>query len=94
MFNTLHDRLGETRACIRVLVGPRQTGKTTLVRQVLATLDHPAHYASADQVTSQDRSWLEAQWEIGRLRARTDNSGATLVLDEVQKITAWSELVK
>ncbi|MGH3822981.1 MAG: ATP-binding protein [Pseudonocardiaceae bacterium] len=94
MFDTLRSRLAEPRARIQVLAGPRQTGKTTLVRQVLATLDRPAHYASADQVTGQDRSWLEAQWEIGRLRARVGDLGATLVLDEVQKITAWSEVVK
>lgn len=94
MFGTLSGRLAEPRARIQVLAGPRQTGKTTLVRQVLATLDRPAHYASADQVTGQDRSWLEAQWEIGRLRARVGDHGATLVLDEVQKITAWSEVVK
>lgn len=94
MFGTLRSRLAEPRARIQVLAGPRQTGKTTLVRQVLATLDLPSHYASADQVTGQDRSWLEAQWEIGRLRARVGDLGATLVLDEVQKITAWSEVVK
>lgn len=90
MFDTLRSRLAEPRARIQVLAGPRQTGKTTLVRQVLATLDRPSHYASADQVTGQDRSWLEAQWEIGRIRASVGDLGATLVLDEVQKITAWS----
>lgn len=70
------------------------SGKTTLVRQVLATVELPAHYASADQPTLQDRGWLEAQWDIGRLRARSDEGGGLLVLDEAQKITAWSDVVK
>ena len=33
---------------IQVLAGPRQVGKTTLVRQVLAATELPSHYASAD----------------------------------------------
>lgn len=94
MFDTVVARLTERRARIQVLVGPRQTGKTTLVRQVLEAVDLPAHYASADQPTLQDRGWLQTQWEIGRLRARGESRGALLVLDEAQKITAWSEVVK
>ncbi|MGH8934015.1 MAG: ATP-binding protein [Egibacteraceae bacterium] len=77
-----------------MLAGPRQTGKTTLARQVLAEIGLPAHYASADQPTLRDRGWLEAQWEIGRLRARHSERGGLLVLDEAQKITAWSDVVK
>ncbi|MGQ0464377.1 MAG: ATP-binding protein [Sporichthyaceae bacterium] len=93
--DTLRVRLAEPRARIQVVAGPRQTGKTTLVRQVLAEIRAPRHYASADQVTAQDRSWLEAQWDIGRLRARGAGSGAAvLVLDEVQKVPSWSEVVK
>lgn len=94
LFTTVLARLTEPRARIQVLAGPRQTGKTTLVRQVLTEIDLPAHYASADQPTLQDRGWLQAQWEIGRLRARAADDGALLVLDEAQKITAWSDVVK
>jgi predicted AAA+ superfamily ATPase len=95
MAASLRTRLNEPRARIQVLAGPRHSGKTTLVRQVLADLKAPAHYVSADQVTAQDRGWLEAQWEIGRLRAAQSRSHpAVLVLDEVQKVPAWSEVVK
>jgi hypothetical protein len=42
-----------------------------------------------------DRAWLAAQWEAGRLLARTaSGAGAILVLDEIQKIIDWSEIVK
>ena len=78
-----------------MLAGPRQVGKTTLGRQVTEAAALPSHYASADDPTLRDRAWLEAQWAIGRLRAReADARGALLVLDEVQKIGGWSDVVK
>ena len=87
-------RLHEDRRYIQVLAGPRQTGKTTLIRQVLDELELPSHYASADSPSTPDRGWLAAQWDIGRLRATGGPAGAVLVLDEAQKIQAWSDTVK
>lgn len=85
----------ERRRFLQVLAGPRQVGKTTLARQVLAAAGLPNHYASADDPALHDRAWLAAQWELGRLRARdAGRGGALLVLDEVQKIPGWSETVK
>jgi uncharacterized protein len=79
-----------------VLAGPRQVGKTVLARQVIEDLAIPSHYASADEPTLRGRTWLEQQWDLARLQ--TDSNGgekeALLVLDEVQKITDWSEIVK
>ena len=89
----LEQRLKETRRFIQVLAGPRQTGKTTLVRQVLKNLDYPAHYASADEPTLRDRVWIEQQWETARLMLAKANR-AVLVLDEIQKIPGWSDIVK
>jgi uncharacterized protein len=77
---------------MQVLAGPRQVGKTTLIRQVLEGLGFSNHYASADEPTLKDSSWLEQQWEIGRLRAK--NGQALLVLDEIQKVQNWPDLVK
>jgi uncharacterized protein len=95
----LHDellkRIKEKRRFLQVLAGPRQAGKTTLARQVMASSKLPAHYASADEPTLRDRAWLEQQWDIARLKAReASKSGALLVLDEVQKIPDWSNAVK
>lgn len=93
----LLSRLQEPRRFLQVLAGPRQTGKTTLVRQVMEDLDIPAHYASADEPTLRERVWIEQQWDIGRLEARErgeGRTGAILILDEVQKVTGWSETVK
>lgn len=94
-FATLLARVHERRRFIQVLAGPRQVGKTTLVRQVVAEAGLPVHVASADDPGLRDREWLSAQWDAGRLLARTaPERRAILVLDEIQKIRDWSEVVK
>jgi len=90
----LLNRLKEKRRFLQVLAGPRQVGKTTLVRQVMEAAKIPAHYASADEPTLRDRTWLEQQWDMARLKAGEGKSGALLVLDEIQKIPDWSSVVK
>ena len=77
-----------------MVAGPRQVGKTTLVRQVLDEIELPGHYASADDPAGRDPAWLREQWEIGRLLAADSRRGAVLVIDEIQRIAAWSDLVK
>jgi predicted AAA+ superfamily ATPase len=91
-FQTLFSRLREPRKFIQVLAGPRQVGKTTLARQVMEAGGIPSHYASADAPTLRDRTWIEQQWDLGRLRA--GEGDALLILDEVQKIGEWSDVVK
>ena len=46
---TLLDRLAESPERLIVVTGPRQTGKTTLVRQVLERIDRPCRYLSVDE---------------------------------------------
>ncbi len=96
VFKTLLKRLEERRRFIQVLAGPRQTGKTTLVHQVIDAVDYPTHYASADTPTLKSQSWLEQQWETARtkIRLRKRKRKGILVLDEIQKITGWSDIVK
>ena len=94
----LHDvlsrRLTEKRRFLQVLAGPRQVGKTTLARQVMGESKVPSHYASADEPTLRDRTWLEQQWDGARLKAKANKAGALLVLDEIQKVPDWPDLVK
>lgn len=89
-------RLREPRRFLQVLAGPRQVGKTTLVRQALAQLEDERiaqHSVSADSPGLQGTSWLAAQWETARaLAARA--GACVLVLDEVQKLPGWTEEVK
>jgi len=96
VYQILFARLKEPRKFLQVLAGPRQTGKTTLIRQAMESLTLASHYASADEPTLQSRTWIEQQWEMGRLlvREKGNKAGALLVLDEIQKVAGWSETVK
>src|SRR5256884_137377 len=89
----LAERLAEPRRFLQVLAGPRQVGKSTLVQQVTGDLSLPVRYASADEPTLRSPDWISQQWEAARLDA-SGKAGALLVLDEIQKIPAWSETVK
>lgn len=93
IFKDVLKRINEPRKFIQVLAGPRQTGKTTLVRQLMEAAGISSHYASADEPMLKNSSWLEQQWETVRFKTRKE-SGALLVLDEVQKLPGWSETVK
>lgn len=92
----LLQRLSEPRRFLQVLAGPRQTGKTTAARQVAGTVSMPMHYASADEPTLKDRTWIEQQWETARISCLHEGQGhgSLLILDEIQKIPGWSETVK
>jgi predicted AAA+ superfamily ATPase len=78
-----------------VIAGARQVGKTTLVTQVAERAGLPCRYASADEPTLRGPEWIEQQWEASRrLADESGRRGALLVLDEIQKVPHWSEIVK
>lgn len=85
-------RLREPRRFAQVVMGPRQTGRSTAVQQAVRRSGLAAHVASADLPAPPAPEWIEAQWDIGRIRARA--GPAVLVLDEVQKVRGWSDVVK
>jgi signal recognition particle receptor subunit beta len=58
LYDKLMKRLKEKRRFLQVLAGPRQVGKTTLVSQVIKASKLPAHYASADEPSMRDRTWV------------------------------------
>lgn len=78
---------------IQVIVGPRQVGKTTAILEYVKGWEGPSLYQTADQISPPDAFWLEQQWEEARQRL-TAGSRGLLILDEVQKIPRWSEVVK
>ncbi|MFM8454930.1 MAG: ATP-binding protein [Gammaproteobacteria bacterium] len=75
------------------MAGPRQVGKTTLAQQLQENLRMYSHYASADEPSLKTTLWIEQQWEIARLRTQ-EHSQVLLILDEIQKIPGWSDVVK
>ncbi|MCH6235610.1 ATP-binding protein [Cognataquiflexum rubidum] len=85
----------EPRRFIQVIYGPRQIGKTTLVRQIMAELDYPSVMIAADAVPAGDGVWISQQWENARIRQQQQTDKPfLLVIDEVQKIDNWSEQIK
>ena len=89
----LMNRIGEPRRFIQVVTGPRQVGKTTAIHQVLNAWSGNSHYATADLPAPPQPDWIGQQWEMARLRAQ-EGKPVVLVLDEVQKVSRWSEIVK
>lgn len=74
---------------IQVFTGPRQVGKTT---RALSLIDgKKAIYASADTPTPPTNDFIIENWQKARA---LKSKQPTLVLDEVQKIPRWSEVVK
>ena len=89
----LEARLAEPRRFMQVVMGPRQTGKTTAVKQAVKASGLPSRVASADGKSSLGSSWIELEWRQARALAQ-NGAKAVLILDEVQKISQWSETVK
>ena len=88
-------RIEEPRKFIQVILGPRQVGKTTMVNQLLPQLSIPNIYESADAIAATNSAWLMQVWETARLRMKASGSEVyLLVIDEIQKIDNWSEVVK
>lgn len=91
--DTLAARMNEPRRFIQMLVGPRQTGKSTALRQALAQVSIPSHVALAS-IDSSSRDWLRAQWLQARNLITGQSPAAVLVIDEVQMVSQWSAVVK
>ena len=119
--STLVGRLREKPQRLTIVTGPRQTGKTTMVQQVLGQLDRPSHYVSVDEPDPsilppvpdlggsslifadqpnvvlggpRDARWLVRNWEQARAASERSDRGFVLAIDEIQKVSNWSETVK
>ena len=90
----LQKRMLEKRRFMQVVIGPRQTGKTTAVLQALESLHKPQHFISADDPALVSPEWLRNEWEKARLLQKRTGKETILVIDEVQKIPAWPSMVK
>ena len=65
-----------------------------MVRQVLEDLKAPFLSVSADD-TNSNAAWIDQQWNTARERLRqSESDDFILVIDEIQKIGNWSEVVK
>ncbi|MCF8357090.1 MAG: ATP-binding protein [Melioribacteraceae bacterium] len=88
-------RILAERMFLQILSGPRQVGKTTLIRQILDEIDTPSLYVTSDAIPGDSQYWISQQWETARIRLKQNpKKELILVFDEIQKITNWSETVK
>jgi len=94
IIQTITKRLKEPRMFMQVLYGPRQVGKTTLITQALQETAIPHLFASADDAPDASSVWLRQIWDKARLGCKQLGGDYILVVDEVQKVTNWSEVVK
>lgn len=94
-FQELNKRLLEARGKIQVISGPRQVGKSTMVKQVLQEVDIPYMLVSTDNIEHTNTAWIGEMWATARARMKvTQAKEYLLVIDEVHKIDNWSEAVK
>lgn len=94
-FKELASRISESRNKLQAIVGPRQVGKSTLIKQVLQETEVPSMMVSADGVPKDNTAWIGETWDTARARMRLGNHGEyLLVIDEVHKLDNWSEEVK
>ena len=94
-YQTITQRIKEPRKFIQVVMGARQIGKSTVVKQVLQDLAIPFLSFSADNVPATNNAWISDCWAAVRsLKESRAWESIILVIDEIQKITNWSEAVK
>lgn len=94
-YQVITRRLKEPRRFVQVVMGPRQVGKSTVVKQVLKDLDAPYMFYSADNVPATNGGWISNCWAAVRsLMSSNGWKSVVLVIDEIQKIANWSEVVK
>ncbi|MBQ9884701.1 MAG: AAA family ATPase [Bacteroidaceae bacterium] len=94
-YQLIKNRLEEPRKFIQVVMGPRQVGKSTVVKQVLADLNIPFQLYSADNVPATNTGWISNCWAAVRsLKRHREYDSMVLIIDEIQKILNWSEAVK
>ena len=96
-YQVIVDRLREPRRFIQVVMGPRQIGKTTVIKQVLKTLGNEIPYLmfSADSIPANQNTWISDCWDSARTNMKLENKKEMiLVIDEIHKLKGWSEVVK
>ncbi len=91
----LKSRMAEPRRRIQIVMGPRQVGKSTMVGQFVDQAEVPCDFFAADGVSRFDISWIANRWQESRLKMDIHGEAERiLIIDEIQKVDNWSELVK
>ncbi len=93
-YTTLIRRLEEKRRFMQIVIGPRQIGKTTLIKQVLGDLKERYLYCEVTRPQA-TAGFIRTNWDLAReTLSRYQLNSVILVFDEIQLIPQWSEYVK
>ena len=86
----LKNNLKSTPQFIQVILGPRQVGKTTTILHYLKNEfnENEYLYVSAEKNLVSNSNWILEHWQAARLEKRL------LVIDEIQKVEDWAEIIK
>ena len=98
-YQTIVTRLREPRKFIQVVMGPRQIGKTTVVKQAIKAVEGKIPYLifSADNIPATQNSWISDCWETARAQMKLEgNNELILVIDEIQKLkhSSWVRRIR
>ncbi len=88
---------GKTMAIVQALKSIRHESRYVAVDE--PDLETPGPFEEASNAAvlptaRRDAAWLQDIWERGRRAAWISSRGHVLVLDEIQKVSEWSEAVK
>ncbi len=92
----LQERINkDRRRFIQVLIGPRQVGKSTIIKQFLSSNKLPYVHQSADDPKFLNENWIEQIFESVRLKMSSQNlSEFLIIIDEIQNVAQWSDKLK
>ena len=94
-FQTIVARINEPRKFIQIVEGPRQVGKSTLIKQVLHSISAPWMHFAADNVPATRSAWISDCWASARNKLHMEHlPELLLVIDELQKLQNWAEVIK
>ncbi|MBI5360250.1 MAG: ATP-binding protein [Planctomycetes bacterium] len=94
LYNELEKSLSGRVNFIQAVIGPRQIGKTTLILQLYDNWQGPKIYDTADQPDIPSFEWIGALWSRARNECKKTRRKTLLVIDEIQKVSNWSTVVK
>jgi len=86
LVSVIEHRTAETEPLIQVVIGPRQIGKTTALK---AVFEKQGIYRSADSPIPISHGEIEKWW-----KEAADLETPLLAIDEIQKVSNWSEIIK
>ena len=90
----IKSRIDHSKGLIQVITGPRQVGKTTLVKQLFQSAQWTGIYHVVEGSVAYDSGWIEALFNDAVIRQRRAHQPVILAIDEIQKIPNWSETIK